>query len=216
MPKKTETPREKCRRIHAEVEEMISVIAEREGLTLLPKSGTYTRDGSVTVKFEFKSSGDEEKEKESQRLDGRALGLPDGSIGKSFKSRGRTYTITEINLRRRKYPVGATRDDGKTFKFTSDVVLRELGVDNDTAPPKDPSDMTNAQLLAALQKRKSEMDNDSLFWDEKGRIACGRHAPMKGSDTWVHDEWSTIAAADVKELGGDCKCETCGHGGGVR
>ena len=53
--------------------------------------------------------------------------LPADIVGRTFKSRRRTYKVTEINRRRPKYPVSATRlPDGKRFKFPINTVLTGL------------------------------------------------------------------------------------------
>lgn len=46
-------------------------------------------------------------------------GFEPEDYGKTFLSRGRAYKITEINTRRPKYPLSATRvDSGKGYKFS--------------------------------------------------------------------------------------------------
>ena len=50
------------------------------------------------------------------------IGLPSDCFGKEFISGGTRYPITEINLRRRKYPVSATGPKGGRYKFTADTV----------------------------------------------------------------------------------------------
>lgn len=54
------------------------------------------------------------------------VGLEPSDYGRTFTSRGRQYKVTGINLRRRKYPVSAERDDGRGFKFDSETVVRNL------------------------------------------------------------------------------------------
>ncbi len=39
------------------------------------------------------------------------------AFGKTFKSNGRTFTITGINSRAKKYPVNAVAANGDTYKF---------------------------------------------------------------------------------------------------
>lgn len=55
------------------------------------------------------------------------FGLEPGDLGATFKSRGRTYTIVGLKTRARTYPILAERDDGQSFKFPADAVLRGLG-----------------------------------------------------------------------------------------
>lgn len=53
----------------------------------------------------------------------------------------------------------------------------------------------------------------TLFWGERGHIACEKHAPYRGSDTWVWERWSRMpkpAQAEFQALTGKpAICETC-------
>ena len=49
-------------------------------------------------------------------------------LNRVFTFLGRKYTITGWNSRSWKSPINATRDDGRTFKFTTEVVKRALGI----------------------------------------------------------------------------------------
>lgn len=37
----------------------------------------------------------------------------------------------------------------------------------------------------------------TLFWNERGRVACAKHAPGKGTDTWKWERWRRIATAEL-------------------
>ncbi len=39
----------------------------------------------------------------------------------------------------------------------------------------------------------------TLYWSERGRIACAEHAPVRGSDTWRWERWQPVPA-EVLEL----------------
>ena len=47
-------------------------------------------------------------------------------VGKTFESRGKKFTLTGYKPRNSKFPFIANSLDGKSFKFTSDVVRREF------------------------------------------------------------------------------------------
>lgn len=54
----------------------------------------------------------------------RSVGLDDTvTRGTTFQSGGRTFTFTDVTLRRRTYPISATCD-GKTYKFNTSVVSK--------------------------------------------------------------------------------------------
>lgn len=41
-----------------------------------------------------------------------------------------------------------------------------------------------------------------LYWNDRGRVACDRHAPMRGSDTWKWEHWRKAPVPDLH-------CGTC-------
>ena len=57
------------------------------------------------------------------------------------------------------------------------------------------------------------LNPDSFYWCQRGHVACGRHTPYPGSDTWVWDSWQEMTRADSeswqRELGKLAVCETC-------
>ena len=36
----------------------------------------------------------------------------------------------------------------------------------------------------------------TLYWNEKGEIACEKHTPYKGSDTWSNERWKEMTGID--------------------
>jgi hypothetical protein len=105
-----------------------------EALGALEEIGIHARTGHIsyqdqnaTVKVEISvlGIGGEVVTKEALDYDhNRARrGLPER--GTQFTSRGTLYTITGFKPRSRKYPVLATRADGRTFKFPIDAVKPE-------------------------------------------------------------------------------------------
>jgi hypothetical protein len=70
---------------------------------------------------------------------------------------------------------------------------------------------------------KTTEKKPGLYWSERGEIACHRHGPAIGTDTWIWDRWSfmdddtrILYAAEI----GCCaleheqcppRCETCGY-----
>ena len=49
-------------------------------------------------------------------------GLPQNLFNASFRHNGHTFFLREIKPNNRKYPVIAERDDGRSYKFPSDMV----------------------------------------------------------------------------------------------
>ncbi|TAH37723.1 MAG: hypothetical protein EYC70_07080 [Planctomycetota bacterium] len=58
------------------------------------------------------------------------------------------------------------------------------------------------------------LDAGALYWDQRGAIACGKHAPLRGSDSWAFDRWRKMAPKDIagfrRDTGRAPWCETCG------
>jgi len=52
-----------------------------------------------------------------------------------------------------------------------------------------------------------------IYMSEPGEMACGRHSPGHGSDSWVVDRWAAITTAEASEfqhvVGRPPTCETC-------
>ena len=56
-------------------------------------------------------------------------------------------------------------------------------------------------------------DRATLFWSERGEVACATHAPYPGSDTWNWERWSPMTEEERREwarlLGHPPQCEVC-------
>ena len=55
-----------------------------------------------------------------------------------------------------------------------------------------------------------------LYWSERGHIACARHTPYEGSDTWTWERWEPVPMEAVKLSEDEVeyaapRCETCGR-----
>ena len=109
-----------------------------EALGALEELGIHARTGHIsyqdqnaTVKVEISvlGEGGEVVTKQASDYDHNREwhGLPER--GTEFRYRGTTYTIAGFKPRSRKYPVLATKADGRTFKFAIDAVKRATGMD---------------------------------------------------------------------------------------
>lgn len=123
-----EFTRANYRTLMDEIEAALKPIAEKHGLALDRKSRSFYAD-RLPVKFDLLVTT---KDKDGNTVDPKAaifasaarlFGLKPDDFGKEFTSRGETFRITGLNLRRRKYPVSAERvRDGKGFKFPAEDV----------------------------------------------------------------------------------------------
>lgn len=122
--------RTECRRFDDEVMSEIEAVAAKYGLTVQRGRGTYN-DTQFNVKLTFvvKETGNGlDGEEVVFARDAFRLGIPAEWRGKTFMSRGHIYTITRLDLRKRKMPILANRDDGMRFKFSVDAVDRALAM----------------------------------------------------------------------------------------
>jgi len=115
--------------VRAKMEEALAALEE---IGIHAETGHISyQDRSATVRVEISvlGEGGEVVTKEAANYDlyREMRGLPER--GTQFTSRGSTYTITGYSPRSRKYPVIATRADGRDFKFPIDNVKRATGMD---------------------------------------------------------------------------------------
>ena len=107
---------------------MDEALAPLEEIGIHAKTGHISyQDQNATVKVEISVIGDGGEIVTKTALDydryREMRGLPER--GSTFTSRGTLYTITGFKPRSRKYPVIATRADGKAYKFRVDDVKPE-------------------------------------------------------------------------------------------
>ena len=67
-------------------------------------------------------------------------------------------------------------------------------------------------LHVFMQTTRTITTPTALFWSERGRITCAKHAPYRDSETWNWERWQPIPA-EVLELpeGANLRCESCGQ-----
>lgn len=102
------------------LEQELGVKVEREG------AGKFDKDSYFEFKVRFTLEGADPGRKEFEAY-ASMFGLEAGDYGRPFVSRGRTFRISGVQPRGQKYPVLATGDDGKTYKFAAAGVIRAIG-----------------------------------------------------------------------------------------
>ena len=72
--------------------------------------------------------------------------------------------------------------------------------------------MGTSAIRIAERARKTG-DRTTLFWSERGEVACALHAPYPGTDTWRWERWKLLTEAEAQEwsrvLGRSPRCEVC-------
>lgn len=124
MPTIKSFDRPTVRKLSEEAEAALAEVAAKYGLQLARESGSFAA-GHATLKFKF-SATTEAGAPADFALHAQMLGLPADLYGKTFKAHGATYTVTEINLRRPRFPVSATGPEGGRYKFTVEAVRAGL------------------------------------------------------------------------------------------
>lgn len=105
-------------------------IEEEYGVSIEKGRGQFNRS-VFTMKIECSVVGDDgvafSQEAEDFKTCAQFHGLKASDLGETFMFRKRAYTVVGFNPKSRKYPVTATRDDGRGFKFEPSTVLTGLG-----------------------------------------------------------------------------------------
>lgn len=112
------------RMISEEAEVALAAVAAKYGMTLSRQNGRFSPD-RLTVKFDFCQSAESGAPADFAQK-AAMLDLPEDCFGAAFISGGTRYTVTELNLRRRKYPVSGTGPKGGRYKFTAATVKMGL------------------------------------------------------------------------------------------
>jgi hypothetical protein len=117
--------RAQAKTIGEEIREKVTLVAEKHCLAVDYRGVTYDST-MVRPRFELKVMG---ADREEFGAYAHAYGLEPSDFGAEFTTgTGRTYRITGIAPRRRKYPISAEEvKTGKGYKFPALTVSRALG-----------------------------------------------------------------------------------------
>jgi len=115
-----------CRIIEQEAIAALQAVAALHGLTLKAKSGNFSPE-AFNVTLTFSTTGAEGIPQDFARA-APAIGLKAEDFGKTFTTlSGKTFRITGINLRRRKYPVSVVNvKTERGFKMSARQVIADL------------------------------------------------------------------------------------------
>ncbi len=107
------------------IETALVTVREETGLNVQLGACRF-QPNSATFKLEIQTVDEDGKAFDEGaanfRVFARDFGLEPEDLGKVFVSNGIEYTVSGLKPRNRKYPIIATRADGKTFKFHPFVV----------------------------------------------------------------------------------------------
>lgn len=130
MGKLTMFDRVICRAVSDAVEEALKPVADRFGVQIKTKGGTYT-PGNYLLRLEIATIGDDgqvhTQAVEDFRKYAPAFGLEPDDLGREFRTGRGRYRITGLSSYRPKFPInGVDVVTGKPFKFTLEMVKKGL------------------------------------------------------------------------------------------
>jgi hypothetical protein len=115
--------------IRERLEIAVAMIAEETGLDIKVGSCRFNRH-TATYKLEINTVDQDgnafDEDAANFKVFAEDVGLREEDLGKTFINNRKLYTVTGLKPRNRKYPILATRADGKRFKFPASLVKRLL------------------------------------------------------------------------------------------
>ncbi len=113
------------------IQAVLDILSKELGCQIKVGRASFARDGSnCTFKVEcaiMSADGTvETKEVTAFRKMASLYGLSPNDLGKVFTNAGEKFTISGLKPKANKYPILATRSDGKGFKFPVDMVKLAL------------------------------------------------------------------------------------------
>ena len=127
----TEINRQSIKVVHEFAEEALKTVAQRLGLDLQAKGGSFDpAGGTYTPKFVFSLPGSEDMsfardcEYVYTIVDGRPESLQPTDLGAWFEYGLTKYKLVGLNPKAPKYPIIGENEHGKRFKFGRNVVQK--------------------------------------------------------------------------------------------
>jgi hypothetical protein len=113
--------------LRPEIEDALKGVSEKHGITMKLGNGHF---GGLRgdYKLELTTAGEDGATAESQDFErhASAFGLRPEWYGKTFQGNGSTYTITAIYPRKRKMPIGVTRESDGSKRIMDETSVRRM------------------------------------------------------------------------------------------
>lgn len=112
----TDISKNNIKDILSDIEANLALLGQYYGLEFqLSKKKFTVATISFSVEASIKDSPKVEAEKNRKLT---MLGLPKDTIGSKLNVKGRIYTVSHIDLKKRAYPIIVKDDSGKTYKIS--------------------------------------------------------------------------------------------------
>lgn len=129
--------REKCQKLREKLEKIFNLhsaeLKAEFGIQVKVGKATYSQVEIGECEFkiqlaEMNVNGiAETKEAKNFKNNAQIFGFEESDFGKAFQFKTHSYKITGLSPRFGKFPILATREDGKIFKFPATSVLSKIG-----------------------------------------------------------------------------------------
>ncbi len=117
--------------LRQDIESALSDVCEAHGLDIALGHCRYGKE-NAQFKLEVAIIGEDGEVRNAEAMafeqSARRYGLQPEDLGKMFTYQGKRYSIAGLKTNRPKFPILATRADGKSYKFPSDIVVKQLAL----------------------------------------------------------------------------------------
>ncbi len=124
------TTRDKCKLLRAALENVLTDLGRKLDMKIVVGNSIRFTDAEITVKLVASlpsATGEiESTEARAFKAYARRYVLQETDLGREFTHSGETFTITGAKPKAVKFPILATRSDGKTYKFPAESVRTKL------------------------------------------------------------------------------------------
>lgn len=175
--------REKCKQLRAVLEAALIQVSKNVGLNVTVEGSMSYDPSAGTVKVKLLAVAPNEKgEIESvEAKDFKSAccryGLKPEDLGKTFRFRNETYTLTGAKPRSSRFPLLGKRSDGKVFKFAADDVARQLNPNPPTlkvTTRASSGPRTKEEILDELRAVENQLSPEWLSADGERSVSAIR------------------------------------------
>ena len=125
------TTRDKCKLLRAALENVLTDLGRKLDMKIVVGNSIRFTDAEITVKLVASlpsaTTGEiESVEARAFKANAYRYGLQPTDLGREFTHAGDTFTITGAKPKAGKFPILATRRDGKVYKFPADLISGKM------------------------------------------------------------------------------------------